>query len=671
MGRLDDDIEALQDGLPGYVSWVEREGDSIEVYLDNNSNDPFNLMLPEGYDATYPKGVVSCVIGCNFEELGEGTIAELLARLNERAALLTLPRQPTTLSQEEEDSDGMPRDESMLSEPEEPMHSQLVSDIQSVKNRYTPDSILVEEMKLLDKVFVTLKLDLSYLSAAVCTAWGLAPKSQQKPVCIKLQFSRSGYIDTAVQAKVNCYQEGREWCGLAGQLDCIISFMLETITRQRADDMQDGISQNARTLMNMGFARDAAEGALRQTSDIHGALAKLGGSQAAAPRGVSSPPKKKASVSSKESASKLELCDDKKDKKRIPPNLHGLLVQILDYAHFRVKTCPEFCVICDQAHMFTTSMLKATVCSREVCAFAFQQLGVGTTAAKDVATDAGVVDLLVLMAQASANSMRWEIIFNPYPTIFDPNDPKKKILHPDAKNIDKVRKIFKSFPSVKDLSSADNLDAKIKMEQKSPWAASLLQWILSSNTSHLVKLRKEHRIGMINTPHQFLLISAAPSKQEQFDALKRKYKTTFAYHGSATENWHSIMRNGLYCASGTKFQVNGAAYGSGIYLSPNAQVSLGYSRISYEDSNPQGTSRNREETRDDQFIGANLGCVAICEVIDHDIKKSGDIWVQPHEDHVITRFFVVFDEKHTASANLNTQDKKFSEQLREVVKQSC
>eukprot|EP01061_Rhynchopus_euleeides_P033825 TRINITY_DN5710_c0_g2_i3.p1 TRINITY_DN5710_c0_g2~~TRINITY_DN5710_c0_g2_i3.p1 ORF type:complete len:662 (+),score=277.54 TRINITY_DN5710_c0_g2_i3:72-2057(+) len=661
MGRLDDDIEALQDGLPGYVSWVEREGDSIEVYLDNNSNDPFNLMLPEGYDATYPKGVVSCVIGCNFEELGEGTIAELLARLNERAALLTLPRQPTTLSQEEEDSDGMPRDESMLSEPEEPMHSQLQSDIEAVWQhpKYGRHCVSLREAKQLDKVFVTLKLELGYLSGPTCDAWGLAKKKENKPVCLELEFSRNGYVDTH-RYKVNCYQEGREWCGLAGQLENILNLMLDDVLKQRAEDRVAGITPAMRALMESGHSVEAARDMLGKY-DVHTALTKLGGLKR---------PYDSSDVCLS-TPGVLETSDDKKDKKRIPPNLHGLLVQILDYAHFRVKTCPEFCVICDQAHMFTTSMLKATVCSREVCAFAFQQLGVGTTAAKDVATDAGVVDLLVLMAQASANSMRWEIIFNPYPTIFDPNDPKKKILHPDAKNIDKVRKIFKSFPSVKDLSSADNLDAKIKMEQKSPWAASLLQWILSSNTSHLVKLRKEHRIGMINTPHQFLLISAAPSKQEQFDALKRKYKTTFAYHGSATENWHSIMRNGLYCASGTKFQVNGAAYGSGIYLSPNAQVSLGYSRISYEDSNPQGTSRNREETRDDQFIGANLGCVAICEVIDHDIKKSGDIWVQPHEDHVITRFFVVFDEKHTASANLNTQDKKFSEQLREVVKQSC
>jgi len=37
------------------------------------------------------------------------------------------------------------------------------------------------------------------------------------------------------------------------------------------------------------------------------------------------------------------------------------------------------------------------------------------------------------------------------------------------------------------------------------------------------------------------------------------------------------MRQGLLNASGTKFQVNGAGHGSGIYLSPLARMSVGYS----------------------------------------------------------------------------------------------
>ena len=41
------------------------------------------------------------------------------------------------------------------------------------------------------------------------------------------------------------------------------------------------------------------------------------------------------------------------------------------------------------------------------------------------------------------------------------------------------------------------------------------------------------------------------------------------------------MRIGLINASGTKHQMHGAAYGNGIYLSPHASVSFGYSGMGY------------------------------------------------------------------------------------------
>jgi len=39
------------------------------------------------------------------------------------------------------------------------------------------------------------------------------------------------------------------------------------------------------------------------------------------------------------------------------------------------------------------------------------------------------------------------------------------------------------------------------------------------------------------------------------------------------------MRQGLLNASHTKLQVNGAVHGAGIYLSPIAKMSFGYSKI--------------------------------------------------------------------------------------------
>lgn len=40
----------------------------------------------------------------------------------------------------------------------------------------------------------------------------------------------------------------------------------------------------------------------------------------------------------------------------------------------------------------------------------------------------------------------------------------------------------------------------------------------------------------------------------------------------------------------------------------------------------------------------NLTCMAICEVINKDIKKSGNIWVMEDEDYVCTRVLLVYSQ---------------------------
>lgn len=80
---------------------------------------------------------------------------------------------------------------------------------------------------------------------------------------------------------------------------------------------------------------------------------------------------------------------------------------IMAYARRRLPTLNNFCVNCDKPHVFTSgSMLKPAVCSRELCVWAFQQLGVGSEAAGEIATEAEVVDLLVAMAKISSRGAR-------------------------------------------------------------------------------------------------------------------------------------------------------------------------------------------------------------------------------------------------------------------------
>lgn len=322
--------------------------------------------------------------------------------------------------------------------------------------------------------------------------------------------------------------------------------------------------------------------------------------------------------------------------------------QTVAYARHRIPTCCEFCVICDRPHVFASgAMLKSSVCSRDLCGFAFQQLGVGADSAKDIATEAGVVDLLLVMAKMAAHSPRWELIFDPYPTVFDPQDPRRKVLDPGKKDVDFLRKIFTAFPKIRELNQTeDAVDMKKSMDLSNPHAHPLLTWIIQSTRSHLIKMR-ERLVSTMRTPHQYLLLSAAPEKQATFDQLKQKSGTVFAFHGSSIENWHSILRNGLYNASGTKHQVNGAAHGAGIYLSPDASVSFGYSQLGTVHGSRGGGGAGGASCGTSYIEeGSEMRCIAICEVVDSDLRKSGQICVQPNADMVVTRFLFVYDRHH-------------------------
>ncbi|NXF13534.1 PARP6 polymerase, partial [Smithornis capensis] len=177
------------------------------------------------------------------------------------------------------------------------------------------------------------------------------------------------------------------------------------------------------------------------------------------------------------------------------------------------------------------------------------------------------------------------------------------------------------------------LEIKKQMDKLDPLAHPLLQWIISSNRSHIVKLPLS-RLKFMHTSHQFLLLSSPPAKEARFRTAKKLYGSTFAFHGSHIENWHSILRNGLVNASYTKLQLHGAAYGKGIYLSPISSISFGYSgmgkgqhRMPSKDELVQRYNRMNTipQTRSIQsrFLQSrNLNCIALCEVGDANINTQ-------------------------------------------------
>uniref|UniRef100_A0A673A4V4 Poly (ADP-ribose) polymerase family, member 6b n=1 Tax=Sphaeramia orbicularis TaxID=375764 RepID=A0A673A4V4_9TELE len=114
-------------------------------------------------------------------------------------------------------------------------------------------------------------------------------------------------------------------------------------------------------------------------------------------------------------------------KVRIP----NMEENIKGYAEQRLLTLNEYCVVCDERHVFQNGpMLKPAVCTRELCVFSFYTLGVMSGATEDVATGAEIIDLLVAMCRAALQSSRKSIIFEPYPSVVDPCNPKTLAFSP-------------------------------------------------------------------------------------------------------------------------------------------------------------------------------------------------------------------------------------------------
>ncbi|KAM8972409.1 protein mono-ADP-ribosyltransferase PARP6 isoform 2-T2 [Pelodytes ibericus] len=578
-------------------------------------------------------------------------------------------------------------------------HPQLDADIEAVKEIYSENAVSVREYGTIDDADIDLHINIGFLDEEVATAWKVI---RTEPIVLRLRFSLSQYLD-GPEPTIDVFQpSNRDDFGLGIQLKKILSLFSSHQWRYLSNEvLRSQQERRLRWLRVSGSIKRFRAGLSIfspvpkspsfpgvQDSGVRSSLtgqdlrSGLAGTDLRAPRLMN------RSVSCTLRNPKTELYGSHNPTtqvsghcKTVPTLEYGFLVQIMKYAEQRLPTLNEYCVVCDEQHVFqNASMLKPAVCTRELCVFSFYTLGVMSGAAEEVATGAEVVGLLVAMCRAALESPRKSIIFEPYPSVVDPNDPKTLAFNPKKKNYERLQKALDSVMSIREMTQGSYLEIKKQMDRLDPLAHPLLQWIISSNRSHIVKLPLSRQLKFMHTSHQFLLLSSPPAKEARFRTAKKLYGSTFAFHGSHIENWHSILRNGLVNASYTKLQLHGAAYGKGIYLSPISSISFGYSgmgkgqhRMPSKDELVQRYNRMNTipQTRclQSRFLQSrNLNCIALCEVItSKDLQKHGNIWVCPVSDHVCTRFFFVYEDGQVGDANINTQDPKIQKEIMRVI----
>uniref|UniRef100_UPI0037E9AD91 protein mono-ADP-ribosyltransferase PARP6-like n=1 Tax=Semicossyphus pulcher TaxID=241346 RepID=UPI0037E9AD91 len=641
-----------------------------------------------------------------------------LARLASSRRLLTRETESEQWSESQSDEDSDMDDIPSLSSTYRSCasecyhHPQLDTDIESVRTLYSDSAVSIREFGSIDDVDIDLNINTDFLDHEVAKAWRINPS---EPIVIRLHFSLSQYLDGPAPSVEVFQPSNAENFSLGKQLQNILTIFLSrewkhltneniVVRRKRRQSWfrPSGTIKKFRARLSIwlppsksnNFQEPTIGGRIiippiklnRFTNHttsytIKNPSGELFTYTPSGKRVMVSAVKSSAQLSTKQliellfSSQAIGHC-------KTPPTLqHGFLAQIMRYAEQRIPTLNEYCVVCDERHVFQNGpMLKPAVCSRELCVFSFYTLGVMSGATEEVATGAEVVDLLVAMCRAALQSSRKSIIFEPYPSVVDPYNPKTLAFSPKRKSYDRLQKALDSVLLIRRLAQGPYSEIKKQMDKIDPLAHPLLQWILASNRSHIVKLPLNRQLKFMQTPHQYLLISSPPSKEARFQTARKLYGSTFAFHGSHIENWHSILRNGLVNASYTKLQLHGAAYGKGIYLSPISGISFGYSEM--------GKGRHQMPTKEElikkynhlnqvqqeqmghaRFLqNGNLNCIALCEVItSKDLQKHGNIWVCPISDHVCTRFLFVYENGQVGDVQINTQEARIHREIIQVI----
>ncbi|KAE8296158.1 Poly [ADP-ribose] polymerase 6 [Larimichthys crocea] len=572
-------------------------------------------------------------------------------------------------------------------------HPQLETDIEAVRTLYSDSAVSIREYGSIDDVAVDLNINGNILDKELARVWRINPS---EPIVIRLHFSLSQYLEGPAPSVEVFQTSNTDHFSVGKQLQNILTVFIarewkhltneNIVVRQKRRQSwfrPSGTIKKVRARLSiclpLSKSKELQEPTMKEriflpvkklnrftnhttSYSIKNPTGELFTYTPSGKRVAVSAVKSPAQLSTKQLIELLFSSQAIGHCKTTPTLQHGFLVQIMRYAEQRILTLNEYCVVCDERHVFQNGPSSL---HQGALFFSFYTLGVMSGVTEEVATGAEVVDLLVAMCRAALQSSRKSIIFEPYPSVVDPCNPKTLAFNPKRKSYDRLQKALDSVLLVRRMAQGPYSEIKKQMDKIDPLAHPLLQCNLSSCTRH-----------------QFLLVSGPPSKEARFKTARKLYGSTFAFHGSHIENWHSILRNGLINASYTKLQLHGAAYGKGIYLSPISSISFGYS---------MGKGRHQIPTKEElikkynhinkikqeqpgqaRFLqNRNLNCIALCEVItSKDLQKHGNIWVCPISDHVCTRFLFVYENGQVGDVHINTQEANIHREICQVIASS-
>mmetsp|Transcript_33385 Transcript_33385/g.87559 ORF Transcript_33385/g.87559 Transcript_33385/m.87559 type:complete len:699 (+) Transcript_33385:304-2400(+) len=343
----------------------------------------------------------------------------------------------------------------------------------------------------------------------------------------------------------------------------------------------------------------------------------------------------------------------------------NFFVRLISYVSFRLSTLHAHCTICDQRQRDTLAMLLPSVCCRTLCMYSWQTFAKLRLLDPCGGGRSQLHKLLRSFFVVASLSSRYAAILTPWPKVFKGDGG---VLIDDKTPIDTIQKIagekMDEFPKVPcaDCTMSKKKGENTTLADTKCMLCGLESWILSSNRSMVVHIPPDFQFSGLETSQQFLLLSNPPELEQKFQEHKKEFGSQFFFHGSPTENWHSIMRSGFFVASGEKrsMRLHGAAHGDGVYVAQQLATSFGYCSLMAKGGAVPEPFR--------------LLCVAICEVVSSKkVKDCGWCKVVPEAELIVPRFLIVWNgigkgDFPNGAGPINSTDKKFDTWCRDRVR---
>jgi poly [ADP-ribose] polymerase 6/8 len=210
--------------------------------------------------------------------------------------------------------------------------------------------------------------------------------------------------------------------------------------------------------------------------------------------------------------------------------------------------------------------MKPTVCDKDLCMHSLDQYSLGIDIIDEL-KNSETFDLLVSMTFLAASMC---VATNGTRDVSPSPSRIQELNSSSAMNTaNAILDVYAKIPSISQIITECNGDVKLMkkyLDKCHESAFPLIHWIISSNRAYIVPVPTDQKIGQLNgVCEQFILVSSNPEVEGNFRKMRSKFGSFYAFHGSASGNWHSILREGLKILSGTSKMSAGAAYGNGIY----------------------------------------------------------------------------------------------------------